>query len=55
MSARERFESLPERIAALEAKAATHPGVAKDLKVIELQLARAEEKLRALATANAGR
>ena len=43
------LESLAERIAALEAKAADQPGVAKDLKVIELELARAEEKLRALA------
>jgi hypothetical protein len=42
------FEFLAERIAALEAKAADHPGVAKDLRAIEAQIERMEEKLRAL-------
>ena len=43
------LESLAERLAAVEAKAADHPGVAQDLAVIESELARAEAKLRALA------
>jgi anti-sigma factor RsiW len=42
------FESLAERIAALEAKVATCPAVAKDLRVIESQIERMEEILRAL-------
>jgi hypothetical protein len=43
------LESLAERLAVLEAKAADHPGVARDLKVIESELDSAEAKLRALA------
>jgi hypothetical protein len=43
------LENLAERIAALEAKVATCPGVAKDLRVIEIQIARVEERLATLA------
>jgi hypothetical protein len=42
------FESLAERIAALEARAAGNPGVAKDLRFIESQIERMEETLWAL-------